>query len=279
VKANYASFIARLISRYEGGYGWDRADPGGPTKYGITCYDLAEHRHQTMHSMAAWAPIVRTMNLGEAEAIYRRKYASRLRFDELPSGIDCVVLDYGINSGTARPVKVLRAIFKKPGGVVLDNILLDEIKAADPVKLINAICDERLGFMKRIRNGTAWATFGKGWSARVADLRRYGNNLARGIAQPVSKTIPARERSKATNVDPKLNKKAATGTVIASGGAIGSVTTGLSTGVVVLIVVAVIFAGVLFVVWQRNKAKKADAKVVLPENLDVDHTQPQPGAV
>ena len=69
--ADYQPFVERMIQRYEGGYGWDAADPGGPTKYGITCYDLAEHRHQTVTSMAAWAPLVKAMTLDEADADLR----------------------------------------------------------------------------------------------------------------------------------------------------------------------------------------------------------------
>ncbi len=30
---DYKPFVERMISRYEGGYGWDRNDPGGPTKF------------------------------------------------------------------------------------------------------------------------------------------------------------------------------------------------------------------------------------------------------
>ena len=38
----YSAFVGGImIPKYEGGYGWDKADPGGPTKYGITCFDLA----------------------------------------------------------------------------------------------------------------------------------------------------------------------------------------------------------------------------------------------
>jgi hypothetical protein len=48
----YKAFVDRMISKYEGGYGWDANDPGGPTKYGITCYDLAEHLGERMTSMA-----------------------------------------------------------------------------------------------------------------------------------------------------------------------------------------------------------------------------------
>ena len=63
VTKDYRPFVERMINRYEGGYGWNRSDPGGPTKDGITCYDLAEHRHQVMDSMVRWAPIVRLKGL------------------------------------------------------------------------------------------------------------------------------------------------------------------------------------------------------------------------
>lgn len=67
--STYKTFIDRMISRYEGGYGWNRKDPGGPTKYGVTCWDLAEHRKFKMDSMARWAPIVQALTIDEAEAI------------------------------------------------------------------------------------------------------------------------------------------------------------------------------------------------------------------
>ena len=53
-QADYTPFVERMIARYEGNYGWDAGDSGGPTKYGITCYDLAEHRNEKMTSMARW---------------------------------------------------------------------------------------------------------------------------------------------------------------------------------------------------------------------------------
>ena len=98
-----------MISRYEGGYCWDKEDPGGPTKYGITCYDLAEHRGKRMTSMAAWASIVRDMPLSEAEDIYEIKYARAVSFAALPAGVDCVMMDYGVNSGIGRVNRVARA--------------------------------------------------------------------------------------------------------------------------------------------------------------------------
>ena len=91
-----------------GGYGWDGAGDEAeyPTKiWHQLAADLAEHRHQKMTSMGAWAPIVRAMPLAEAEDIYAVKYAAQCRFNDLGDGKDCVVFDFGVNSGSSRAIK------------------------------------------------------------------------------------------------------------------------------------------------------------------------------
>lgn len=170
MRENYEQFVERMISRYEGGYGWDRADSGGPTKYGITCWDLAAHRHAVMDSMTRWAPIVRAMPLSEADEIYRVKYATATRFDDLVSGADCVLFDFGVNSGPSRAVKFAQQIVGVNADGLLGPITLQAINNYDAVRFINELCDARLAFLKRLKK---WSTFGKGWSARIADLRKY----------------------------------------------------------------------------------------------------------
>jgi lysozyme family protein len=159
-----------MISRYEGGYGWDKSDPGGPTKYGITCYDLAEHRHEVMDSMARWAPIVQAMPLSEADEIYDKKYATACGFQDLVVGSDCVVFDFGVNSGPSRAVKYAQRIV----GVAVDGVLgpltLRAINAYPPADFINRLCHDRLDFMKGL---SIWRRFGRGWQARVNDLMAY----------------------------------------------------------------------------------------------------------
>lgn len=174
MQANYQPFIRRLIDRYEGGYGWNPKDTGGPTKYGITCYDLAEHRGQKMDSMSRWAPIVKAMEMSEAEAIYKKKYAAGIAFDQLPSGVDCALLDYAVNSGVGRATLVAKALTHSD----LYSAALDKIKVTDAKTFIDQLCNERLDFMHRIRGGSAWQEFGRGWQARVDDLRQYSKALA-----------------------------------------------------------------------------------------------------
>ncbi len=178
MKENYKAFVDRMIQRYEGGYGWDRADPGGPTNFGITCYDLAEHRHQKMTSMSAWAPLVRAMPLQEAEDIYVTKYATACRFNDLNSGPDCAIMDFGVNSGSSRAVKYAQVIVGAPRDGVLGPHTLEAINKMGANTFVDDICDVRLHFLRSLHT---WPTFGRGWASRVADLRAYCHHLTGAV--------------------------------------------------------------------------------------------------
>ena len=167
---DYNPFVERMIGRYEGGYGWDRSDPGGPTKFGITCFDLAAHRHQTMDSMARWAPIVQAMPLSEADDIYAQKYATACAFYDLKTGCDCVVFDFGVNSGPSRAIKYAQRIVRVRADGIMGPVTIAAIDAYPAGKFIYDLCDSRLGFMRAL---PIWPTFGRGWTARVTDLRAY----------------------------------------------------------------------------------------------------------
>lgn len=173
---NYKPFVDRMIERYEGiAYCWNAGDSGGPTKFGITCYDLAEHRHQKMDSMRVWAPIVASMTLAEAEDIYATKYAVQCRFDDLGDGKDCVIFDFGVNSGPSRSVKFAQQLARVATDGVLGPISLKAINDYDPALFINRFCDLRMSFLHKLGN---WSAFGRGWTVRVADLRHYSLVLA-----------------------------------------------------------------------------------------------------
>lgn len=268
MQVDYKPFVDRMISRYEGGYGWDRKDPGGPTKYGITCFDLAAHRGQKMTSMTAWVPTVKAMDLSEAEAIYASKYATFCHFDDLQVGADCVLFDYEVNSGTGRIVPVCRTILKKPGGSIFDLALVDAVNKADVNWFIDQVDNERIAFMHRIRGGSAWAEFGKGWGARVNDLGHYSHALAAGIREPHT-TAPDLSNvptPKARHDDPALTTK----TIAGSGGAAGSVavtghTTGLPMWAIGLAVGGVVVAGVATAMWAQRRATSLNQQVILPQ--------------
>jgi len=268
VRSNYHAFITRLIHKYEGGYGWVAADAGGPTKYGITCFRLAEHRGQTMDSMARWAPIVQAMGLSEAEDIYKKWYTAPVFFDRLKTGCDCVMMDYGVNSGPGRPLAVAQKLTgAKDRGVDLVNA----INHTDARWFINAMCDERLAFMRAIKGGSQWKVFGRGWQARVDDLRAYC--LALAAKQPVE---PAIDLSHVPT--PKAINDAPAGTTVGAGttGSLGAgaaaKAAGYSWTIALVVVVAGVLATISLIVWQKYRAKKLNETVILPASI-----QPRPG--
>lgn len=243
MQVDYQPFIDRVIKRYEGGYGWNKSDPGGPTNYGITCYDLAEHRGQKMTSMSAWAPLVRDMTLAEAEAIYATKYAVGVHFPSLRPGIDCCLLDYGINSGVSRALRVEAAI-DKPG--------------LSPKDVIDAVCDERLRFMHAIRGGSAWNEFGHGWGTRVADLRQYCKALSEQTVPAPAPDLSKVVMPKAQHVPtPATNPTA--GGAIATGGAMHAA--GFHWLPTMLAVGGVVAAGIGYEIWSEYQTNKANALV------------------
>lgn len=247
MQVDYVPFTGRMIQKYEGPYGWNRSDPGGPTKYGITCFDLAEHMGQKMDSMARWAPIVQAMTLDVAEQIYATKYATAISFNALPAGVDCVVMDYAVNSGIGR------------GRLMLTEFASNIV--AHPVVAINAICDERLRFMHQIRGGSAWVEFGRGWQARVDDLRAYSLHLAAGGAHdtaPVAVDLSQVVTPKAIHQP----KTAATSTVVstAAAGAAAHVA-GAPLWGVALVAVGVVMAGIAYEALSEQSVATANLKV------------------
>ena len=167
--ANYTECLRRLLI-HEGGYCNDPGDPGGPTKYGITIYDyrLYIDRNGT-------ASDVKNMTVEQAEKIYRKRYWDALRCDELPSGVDYSVFDYGVNSGIGRSAKVLRRICGLPAGTTITPDVVAAVNARDSVGVINALNDERLRFLQGL---STWSIFGRGWGRRVSEVRAFSLKLA-----------------------------------------------------------------------------------------------------
>jgi lysozyme family protein len=159
------------VLRQEGGYVANALDPGGATNLGITRRTLAGWR-----KVSPWwklpAAEVQALQRPEATRIYRSLYWDRCRANELPPGLDLSLFDFAVNSGPGRAIKTLQ----RQVGTVADGLVgprtLAAIKARIAIVgvsgLIVALCDGRLGFLQRLAIA---ATFGAGWSRRVAEIR------------------------------------------------------------------------------------------------------------
>ncbi|MGI8525268.1 MAG: glycoside hydrolase family 108 protein [Pseudolabrys sp.] len=171
MKENYQESLSYLLVS-EGGYSNNPADPGGPTKFGIT---IADYRKFVKPD--AGADDIRAMKMDAAKAIYRARYWDAMRCDALPAGVDYAVFDYGVNSGVSRAGKVLRRCLKLDDtGAQVNDPVIAAAARANAAMLVMAICDERLRFLQRL---STWSVFGKGWGRRVAQVKVAALEMAK----------------------------------------------------------------------------------------------------
>ena len=173
------------VLKHEGGYVNHPDDPGGATNQGVTqaVYDAYRRDHFLPTQTVRY--IART----ELEAIYHDRYWLKIRGDDLPAGVDSCTFDAAVNSGPARGAKWLqRAAGATADGAVGPDTLA-AVRAKAPAAIVNAMCDERMAFLRRLRH---WPTFGRGWTRRVDSVRR--DALADALASPQ----PPQDARKAT---------------------------------------------------------------------------------
>jgi lysozyme family protein len=82
----------------------------------------------------------------------------------LPDGVDFAVFDFAVNSGVSRAAKYLQAVV----GVTQDGQIGPATIQATKTYVAMAVTNKRLAFMQSL---SIWSTFGKGWSARIADVK------------------------------------------------------------------------------------------------------------
>jgi lysozyme family protein len=179
-----ADMAIRKILEHEGGYVNLPDDPGGATNKGITIATFRRYikRDGTIADLKA-------LTTQQAVDVYKAQYWDKVRADDLPSGVDYTVADFAVNSGPSRAAKYLQAAL----GVTQDGAIgpqtIAAAQAASAKPLINIINSNRLAFMKRIRGGKLWKTFGRGWQRRVDAVR--STSLALVDSAPVAVIPPA----------------------------------------------------------------------------------------
>jgi lysozyme family protein len=169
MKENWDDSFAAVL-KHEGGFVNHPKDPGGMTNLGVTkaAWEAYLGHSVTEENMRALTPFI-------VKPFYKAQYWDKIKGDQLPSGVDYAAYDLAVNSGTGRAAKYLQQI----AGVAADGVIgpksIEAIKACDPKEAVNALCDMRLDFLKRL---PTFDTFGKGWSRRVAEVKDKASSMA-----------------------------------------------------------------------------------------------------
>lgn len=155
------------VLRHEGGYVDHPSDPGGATNMGVTRKTLARWRKVTPWTDLPKAQ-VQDLTLDEAGLIYRANYWNTAGAGSMPAGVDLALFDFAVNSGPDRAIRVLQGVLGVAADGEVGPVTLAAVQAADPRRLVNALCDRRLSFLQRL---TSFSVFGRGWTRRVAEIR------------------------------------------------------------------------------------------------------------
>lgn len=253
----------KCVLAHEGGYTNHPRDPGGPTNWGITIYDARKYWKSN-----ATAADVKAMPLSVAQTIYKARYWDALRCDELPAGLDYSIFDYGVNSGIGRAGKVLRRVLgMSDSDYHVTDVVLAEIARRDASKIIAAVNDERLRFLRSL---STWSAFGKGWGTRVADVKRLSLSMAANqtVTEPIFEAAP--ERGAGIVPTPAIAQPAAIPVAAAVTASAGAAVHGWSSfapslvwaAAAAIITVAVIAIG--FAIYRHSGAQEAPTPGLVP---------------
>jgi lysozyme family protein len=159
----------KLMLKSEGGYVDHPADPGGRTNLGVT-----QATWENWVGRASDEAEMRSLTPEKVEPLYKKKYWGAVRADDLPVGLDYLMFDFAVNAGPGRAIKLLQsAVGVTPDGG-FGPMTLAAVQAIDPVELIEKFSQAKEDFYRSL--GT-FATFGKGWLNRVADVKVKANSM------------------------------------------------------------------------------------------------------
>jgi len=160
----------QMVLKHEGGFVNNPKDPGGMTNLGVTkrVWEEFVGREVDEREMRALTP-------DAVKPLYKKNYWDKIKGDQLPSGVDYAAYDLAVNSGVGRAAKYLQQIAGVPADGLIGPQSIEAIKACPAEEVVDALCDMRLDFLKRL---PTWNTFGKGWERRVVEVKQKASTMA-----------------------------------------------------------------------------------------------------
>lgn len=168
MKENFDDALAAVLE-HEGGFVNHPKDPGGMTNLGVTkrVWEAWVGKTVSEADMRALTPAL-------VAPMYRKQYWDAVKGDELPSGLDYLMFDFAINAGVSRAIRTMqRAIGTTPDGAIGPKTM-QALRDADPDALIDKFSAEKEAFYRSL---PTFATFGKGWLRRVAEVKSHAVTL------------------------------------------------------------------------------------------------------
>lgn len=165
----------QLVLGAEGGFSNHPKDPGGATNLGITLETLSAWRKSKSPDAVTTAADVEKLTLAEATEIYRTNYWNRLRCGDLPSGIDLLVFDFGVNSGPGTSAATLQKVIGAEQDGSIGPLTIHAVGGIDRLKVIRDFSARRLELYRSFKG---FDVFGAGWTNRTNSMEQAALRMA-----------------------------------------------------------------------------------------------------
>ena len=153
MKDNFDECLKMLL-HHEGGYVWHEEDPGGETNLGVT---------KKVYQEWGGTKDMKDLTVEDVAPIYKKNYWDRCKCDDLESGVDWVVFDWAVNSGTGRSAKAIQKICGATQDGAIGPKTLALIGKQDTQYVVEEFGKIRQDFYESLKT---FDTFGKGWTRR-----------------------------------------------------------------------------------------------------------------
>jgi lysozyme family protein len=159
----------KAVLKHEGGYVDHPRDPGGATNLGITLGTAKAYRLDLDGDGDVDKNDVRLLTPETAAPVYKDGYWLKCQCDKLPSGVDYMVFDLAVNSGTNRAIRYLqRAVGVAEDGKIGPKTLL-AVQNSNAAVVVSRMGDIRETFFRSL---PTFNTFGRGWLRRLVDVEK-----------------------------------------------------------------------------------------------------------
>jgi len=160
MQSNYDKCLETIL-HHEGGYVNHPSDPGGETNMGVT---------KRVHEDFGGTKDMQDLEFEDVAPIYKQNYWDRVKGDELPSGLDLCVFDFGVNAGTGRAAKYLQTMIGTvaDGGIGPNTLraLGNYVESEGIESTIRNYQEARQEYYESL---STFETFGRGWTRRVKE--------------------------------------------------------------------------------------------------------------
>ena len=168
MKVNYDKCLETIL-HHEGGYVNHPKDPGGETNLGVTKRVYQEH---------GGTKDMKDLLVEDVAPIYKKGYWDKMKCDDIPSGLDLCLFDFGVNAGPGRAAKFLQSMIGTTvdGGIGPNTLakLEEYIRENGEHEAVNKYQEMRQKYYEKL---STFDTFGKGWTRRVEETTKLALDL------------------------------------------------------------------------------------------------------